>query len=89
MMKPRLVDTNVLIALAWPNHLHTEKRWRGFFERQAVSDFRTHPITQTGFNSAFTADAVKPAEALATADARYRISGDTVSGQKRSHPIIK
>ena len=68
-MKPRLLDTNVLIALAWPNHVHHQETMQWFL-RNAVSGFRTCPITQTGFvrissNPAFTADAVKPAQALA------------------------
>ena len=67
-MKPYLLDTNVLIALAWPNHLHHHEAQR-WFEQKARAAFRTCPITQTGFvrissNPAFTRTAVSPAEAL-------------------------
>jgi uncharacterized protein len=68
-MKPYLLDTNVLIALAWPNHVHHGEATEWFL-RKAASGFRTCPITQTGFvrissNPSFTANAVGPAEALA------------------------
>lgn len=68
-MKPYLLDTNVLIALAWPNHVHhgAALQW---FQLKAASCFRTCPITQTGFvrissNPSFHADVVTPVEALA------------------------
>lgn len=68
-MKPYLLDTNVLIALAWPNHVHHREAVEWFRDR-AANAFRTCPITQTGFvrissNPAFTAGAVTPREALA------------------------
>jgi len=63
-----LLDTNILIALAWPNHVHHGEVMEWFLQK-AVSGFCTCPITQTGFvrissNPAFTANAVTPAEAL-------------------------
>jgi toxin-antitoxin system PIN domain toxin len=69
-MRPAyLLDTNVLIALAWPNHIHHQEAL-AWFTANAASAFRTCPITQTGFvrissNRAFTPDAVTPGEALA------------------------
>jgi len=62
------LDTNILIALAWPNHVHHGEVMEWFLQK-AVSGFCTCPITQTGFvrissNPAFTANAVTPAEAL-------------------------
>jgi hypothetical protein len=47
-MKPYLLDINVLIALAWCNHIHHEdaRRW---FARKGAAGFRTCPISQTGF----------------------------------------
>ena len=68
-MKPYLLDTNVLIALAWPNHVHHGEAMEWFISK-GKSGFRTCPITQTGFvrissNPAFTPNAVTPAEALA------------------------
>jgi uncharacterized protein len=68
-LKPYLLDTNVLIALAWPNHVHHEETTEWFLS-SAASAFRTCPITQTGFvrissNPAFTSNAVTPEQALA------------------------
>jgi uncharacterized protein len=64
-----LLDTNVLIALAWPNHVH-HREALAWFRDQAVSAFRTCPLTETGFvrissNPSFTSAAVTPSEALA------------------------
>jgi toxin-antitoxin system PIN domain toxin len=68
-MRPYLLDTNILIALAWRNHVHHSdvSEW---FRRKAVDNFRTCPITQTGFvrissNPSFSASAVLPCEAIA------------------------
>lgn len=67
-MKPYLLDVNVLIALAWPNHVHHEGA-QAWFARRGSAGFRTCPLTQTGFvrisaNPAFTPHAVSPGEAL-------------------------
>jgi toxin-antitoxin system PIN domain toxin len=68
-LKPYLLDVNLLIALAWPSHVHhsAAQRW---FRKTRHAGFRTCPLTQTGFvrvssNPKFTPDAVSPAEALA------------------------
>ena len=68
-MKPYLLDTNVLIALAWPNHVHHQETTQ-WFGVQGAKAFCTCPITQTGFvriscNPNFTNDAVTPQQALA------------------------
>lgn len=68
-MKPYLLDINILLALAWPNHVHHQEAL-DWFSGRAVSGFRTCPITEAGFvrissNPAFTANAVMPAQALA------------------------
>jgi uncharacterized protein len=78
-MKPYLLDTNVLIALAWPNHVHHEEA-TDWFLRKAATGFRTCPITQTGFvrissNPSFSRDAVAPAEGLALLDRITRLPG--------------
>ena len=67
-MKPYLLDTNVLIALAWPNHVH-HREAVGWFKEKGAKGFRTCPITQTGFirissNPSFTANAASPGEAV-------------------------
>ena len=68
-MTPYLLDTNVLLALAWPNHVHHPEAMKWFRERGAPS-FRTCPLTETAFvriscNPRFTAEAVSPSEAIA------------------------
>lgn len=67
-MKAYLLDTNVLIALAWPNHVHHAEALE-WFEARAASAFRTCPITQTGFvricsNPSFTANPPSPHDAF-------------------------
>ena len=68
-MRPYLLDTNVLLALAWPSHLfHLDAG--AWFSRKRKAGFRTCPLTETGFvrissNPSFTPEAVAPAEALA------------------------
>ena len=44
----RLLDVNVLIALAWPNHVHhtTAHAW---FAAHAAQGWATCPMTQCGF----------------------------------------
>jgi toxin-antitoxin system PIN domain toxin len=68
-MRPYLLDTNILIALAWRNHVH-HAQVTEWFRDKAAAGFRTCPITQTGFvrissNSSFSAAAVLPPEAVA------------------------
>ncbi|CAN5768263.1 type II toxin-antitoxin system VapC family toxin [soil metagenome] len=66
-MKPALLDTNVLLALAWPNHQHhaSAHQW---FRREARYGWASCAVTQLGFirlssNPAYTDAAVRPAEA--------------------------
>ncbi len=68
-MKPYLLDVNLLIALAWPSHVHysAAQKW---FAKERGSGFRTCPLTQIGFvrissNPKFTVEAVSPREAMA------------------------
>jgi uncharacterized protein len=67
-VKPYLLDTNVLIALAWPNHVHHAEA-RAWFTEKGRKAFRTCPITQAGFvrissNPSFTPQATTPGQAL-------------------------
>lgn len=67
-MTAYLLDTNVLIALAWPNHVH-HREALDWFEAKAKTGFRTCPITQTGFvrissNPSFTENAATPQAAF-------------------------
>jgi toxin-antitoxin system PIN domain toxin len=75
-LKPYLLDVNLLIALAWPSHVHhsTAQQW---FARRRRAGFRTCPITQLGFvristNPKISPDAVSPRDALAMLE---RITG--------------
>lgn len=64
-----LLDVNVLVALAWPTHVHHEAahRWLGGGRR---TGWATCPATQAGFvrvlsNPGFSPDALTPREAFA------------------------
>jgi len=68
-LKPYLLDINVLIALAWPSHVHHSLA-QAWFASNRTAGFRTCPITQSGFvrissNPKFIPDAVAPRQALA------------------------
>lgn len=43
-----LLDVNVLVALAWPNHVHhaVARRW---FDENHASGWATTPVTESGF----------------------------------------
>jgi uncharacterized protein len=67
-VKTALLDINVLIALAWPSHVHhaCAQRW---FTQHAREGWATCPLTQLGFvrissNPAIIPEAVSPAAAL-------------------------
>lgn len=68
-MSVHLLDTNLLIALAWPQHVHHAQAhvWFGKVGREA---WATCPLTQLAFirisaNPKIIPDAVSPREALA------------------------
>lgn len=66
-MKPALLDTNVLLALAWPNH-QDHARTHDWFQAQARHGWATCAITQLGFvrlssNPSYTPSAVTPQQA--------------------------
>jgi len=67
-MRRALLDVNVLLALAWPNHQHhgSAHRW---FAKEGRLLWATCALTQLGFvrlsaNPAYTTQAVSPAAAL-------------------------
>ena len=65
---PFLLDVNVLIALAWPTHVHHVPARRWFADHHAEG-WATTPVTEFGFvrvssNPAAVGDALTPAEAL-------------------------
>ena len=62
-----LLDVNVLVALAWPNHVHHEIALTWFRKHQRLG-WATCPATQSGFirvssNRAIIPEARTPAEA--------------------------
>ncbi len=64
-----LLDVNVLIALAWPNHVHHQaaRRW---FTMHRADGWATCPLTEAGFvrvscNPAAVRHTVTPTEAIA------------------------
>jgi toxin-antitoxin system PIN domain toxin len=64
----RLLDVNVLIALAWPSHVH-HRLAQDWFSRNKHRGWSTCPITQMGFirissNPKFIDGAVSPSEAI-------------------------
>lgn len=63
-----LLDVNVLVALAWPNHVHHGAAQRWFGNRPA-RPWATTPVTECGFvrvssNRSAIPSAVTPVEAL-------------------------
>jgi len=83
-----LLDTNVLLALAWPNHQHHAAA-HAWFRKEARRPWATCALTQLAFvglssNPAYTALAVSPAAAAAllsklTAVGRHRYWDDLAS----------
>ncbi|MFO7534619.1 MAG: TA system VapC family ribonuclease toxin [Kiritimatiellia bacterium] len=68
-MKVSLLDVNMLIALAWPSHVH-HRQAHGWFSQNAARGWATCPLTQCAFvrissNPKIIPEAVMPAEALA------------------------
>jgi uncharacterized protein len=66
-MAVSLLDINVLVALAWPNHEH-HARAHSWFTAHASEGWATCPLTQCGLirisaNPAIIANAVKPQDA--------------------------
>ena len=63
-----LLDLNLLLALAWPSHVHHNLA-HGWFESEDSPRWATCPLTQLGFirlssNPSFTTDSVTPGAAL-------------------------
>jgi uncharacterized protein len=68
-VKAALLDTNVLLALAWPNHQHHAQA-HAWFVAGARKGWATCAFTQLGFirlssNPAYTTNAVSPQDAAA------------------------
>ena len=78
-MTTYLLDANVLIALAWPQHVHHQAAHR-WFAKTGGKSWATCAITQLAFvriscNPAIVADAVSPTESTRVLLAITRVSG--------------
>lgn len=67
-MNGYLLDTNLLIALFWPSHVHHDHAIHWFVKNRG-NGWATCSMTQAGFvrivsNPAFSRDAVRPLEAV-------------------------
>lgn len=76
-----LLDVNLLISLAWPNHVHHEKA-RAWFAARAGQPWATTPVTESGFvrvssNRSAIPTAVTPAEATAVLARIRDVAGHT------------
>ena len=74
-----LLDVNVLLALAWPNHIHHGSAIEWFIENQA-NGWATCPITENGFvrvssNPRFTPEAKTQAEAMLQLERMLSLEG--------------
>lgn len=74
-----LLDVNVLVALAWPNHVHHQAA-RAWFAEQHPSGWATCPVTESGFlrvsaNVRVTPDARTVAEAASVLAVFRRLPG--------------
>ena len=64
-----LLDVNVLVALAWPNHVHHDAA-RSWFKERRKSGWATCPMTEAGFirvscNPSAVGHTVTPGDAIA------------------------
>lgn len=78
-MKAALLDTNVLLALAWPNHQHHAEA-HAWFAAHSGKGWATCAFTQLGFirlssNPAYTANAASPQEAATLLRQWTRLKG--------------
>lgn len=74
-----LLDVNLLIALAWPQHVHHSQA-HDWFDRRGSESWATCPLTQLGFvrissNPKIVAQAVSPREAFAALERMTALPG--------------
>lgn len=87
-MKGYLLDVNVLVALAWPDH-EAHDRAQRWFSQNADKGWATCPLVEAGFiriisNPAFSRSAVSAKEAVRALEASkdrpvHRFWADTIS----------
>ncbi|MCY4529080.1 MAG: PIN domain-containing protein [Chloroflexi bacterium] len=83
-----LLDVNVLIALAWPNHVHHSAA-RAWFEARREDGWATCPLTEAGFvrvscNPSVVRHAVTPLEAIAVLQRLSQLGAHTFWPQDQS-----
>ncbi len=76
-----LLDVNVLIALAWPNHVHHAAA-RAWFETRRREGWATCPLTEAGFvrvscNPSVVRHTVTPLDAIAVLQRLSRLGSHT------------
>jgi toxin-antitoxin system PIN domain toxin len=76
--KASLLDLNVLIALAWPQHIHFARAHAWFAVRQSA--WMTTPLTETGFirlstNPSVVSERISMADALALLSRMRAVAG--------------
>jgi toxin-antitoxin system PIN domain toxin len=76
-VKVVLLDANVLIALAWPEH-EAHERVGHWFARRSGAGWATCPFTQSAFvrilcNPAFSRDALTPRNALVLLETNLKL----------------
>jgi toxin-antitoxin system PIN domain toxin len=74
-----LLDANLLIALAWPEH-EAHNRAGSWFSRHSRNGWATCPLTEAAFvrilsNAAFSARALSPQNAVAVLEANMKLPG--------------
>ena len=84
----RLPDVNVLVALAWPNHVHHGAA-RSWFAEVGSAGWATCPLTEAGFvrvscNPAAVKQAVTTADAIAQLDRMRRRGAHSFWAMDRS-----
>lgn len=77
--RPALLDVNVLIALAWPNHVH-HRAAHEWFAGAHSAGWATTPVTESGFvrvssNRAAIPTATSPGEAIQLLAAMTALDG--------------
>ena len=75
-----LLDVNLLVSLAWPNHVHHAAARRWFDKHCKRQRWATTPVTEAGFvrvssNRAAIPTAVTPFEATQLLDRLCRVAG--------------
>ncbi len=76
-----LLDVNVLIALAWPNHVHHVAA-RAWFEERREDGWATCPLTEAGFvrvscNPSIVQHSVTPLDAIGVLERLIQLGAHT------------